>query len=31
VVTPDTLNAEDKARKPAQENSAHAIAVGEPA
>jgi ribose transport system substrate-binding protein len=31
VVTPDTLNAEDKARKPAQESSAHAVRVGEPA
>jgi ribose transport system substrate-binding protein len=31
VVTPDTLSAEDKARKPAPEKSTHAIAVGEPA
>jgi ribose transport system substrate-binding protein len=30
VVTPDTLSAEDKARKPARESSARAIAVGEP-
>jgi ribose transport system substrate-binding protein len=31
VVTPDTLSAEDKARKPGRESSARTIAVGEPA
>jgi len=29
VVTPDTLSAEDKARKPVRESSAHLEPVGE--